>query len=890
MKYIEEIIYTNLDKNESCFVFPSEVVATFWRRKSSLYGKKAVLSDRFISWDKFKEDTFSLNMAFAPVNNHIRTLFTAALLEENRIKGNVFKGIIRPEHSEGSGSFLSWIISVLGEVKSFHESGLSEKVMLSKEIKKDLSFLYNQYIEFLADREMFEPSWVKADVSGINRDYFLFFTEVIEDFEDFSRDLHNAPSVYIVPDKEAPKREIKFFSSSVLELKWLLGEVGALLDRGVKVQDIAITLPEMDSWRIDLKAEALLRSIPLDFRQGMRLSEYPGGKMFGIIINCAKSGFTLPLMKQMLLNRSIPWKKRDLGEMLFTFGLEHHCFKNYRLQGKEVDLWANALNKLKEKQLPGYYKGLRSGIEKIILSKSFTELKSSVQIFISEFLDTSLWESDTLREFQFCLDTLNDLEDASERAGSLNYGSSCDIWLSAIADRIYVKRSDSPGISVFPYRVSAGADYKWHFIPGLSQNSSQVVKTKYRFLKENQRNSVPGLESDFTESFISLYSRSDGNILFSCSRDTFSGPGLPPSLFVLKGAVLEIKDSTIIKNDLYTRELGFWSGENSLPERIYSTMYSGADYALLNSFVKKDVDYTKRLLEDSHKKELVSEFTGETGLLHISPSSLDQYEKCPYLFMMERGLGLAEGEYTGIYLDHSLFGRIIHKCFDRFFEYIDASGSGFNIVLEDEYKKEMEQVVDSVFKSYASKGMGFIPPVWNYCRRFTRNKLTSFIEVEGVEFPGFKTVSIEKKYSSILEERGIELNGRIDRVSFKGDKTVIVDYKKKNHHKKGDMFTESGVPSTYQIPFYIYLMRNNGLEISSASYYDVTNCRYDHVYNPELKKAWCSEEAIEVLLQQLHKSVTKMGEKIRKGDFSVPKYGCSGCSFRRICRTKFHVR
>ena len=895
MKHVEDIIRREINNRNSFFVFPSEIVSSCWRQKSLAYGKKAVLSDRFLSWDRFKEKTFALNMSLTPVNKHIRTLFAASLLEENRKSGNLFQGIIRPEHSGGSNSFLSWLTSILTEVKSFRENSLLTDIPLSDGFRHDLDFLYSRYMNFLTEREMFEPSWVQAEITDIGEEYFLFFSETIEDFQEFARDLGESPGVHIVNPSGRTLNIIEHFNTSTLELKWLLGKVGSLLDSGVRVQDIAISLPDMNGWRVDLEAEATLRSIPIDFRQGKNLSEYPGGKLFRTILSCDKSGFSLSTMKQMLLNLSIPWKDKEIARRLFRFGVDHHCFKNYRLRGREIDVWKDTLTKSKERELLEFYQRLKSGIERITSSNNFGEIKIAVQMFISIFLETSLWDAGTLREFQFCLDTLNDLEDASVKAGDLAYGSSCDIWLSAIDDRIYVKRSETTGISIFPYRVAAGSSYVWHFIPGYSQDTSLVVKSKYLFLKDNQRDSLPGLESDFTVAFINLYNLSGENVIFSYSMDSFSGPALPPSSFILEKAVLTIKSSLRAAEDEYRSELGYWSGDNSLPDRIFPVMQKGARFALVSAFSRKTVDYTKDLISNPVlRKAIAARLINDRGDLPVSPSSLDQFITCPYLFLFQRGLGIAEDDYKEVYIDHLVFGQLIHECFDRFFKFVDGSSKSFSFSLLVEYKTEINSIIDNVFNRYSAIGKDFIAPVWKYCREFTRNKLISFIEVEGVQFPGFRLAAAEKKYTHLWEDRNVELSGRIDRVSFKGDKTAIIDYKKKNHLKKADMNPEGNGPSTFQIPFYIYLVEKSGLKVSSASYYDVTNCKYDHVYNPEAipktGKPWCTEEEMIILIDQLEKNVRLMDERIKGGDFSVHPDGCVSCSFRRICRTKYHVR
>ena len=902
MNCVEDILKSKLNKRDSFFVFPSEIVASFWMRKSLELGRmhtravsEAVLSRRFLSWDKFKEKTFSLNMNFSPVNTHIRTLFASSLLEENKKTGKLFKGFIHPEHSAGSQAFLSRLTSILTEVRSFRENSELKDIVLNQGVREDLDFLFNTYTTFLTEKKMFEPSWIRPDITEIDEEYYIFFPEVIDDYKEFSDDLEKSPSIKIISPENQSLNTMKHFSSSTLELKFLLGQIGSLLDKGIKVQDIAITLPDMEGWQTELKSEAGLRSIPLDFRQGKSLSEYPGARLFKDLLSCDKSGYSLPAMKQLLLNHSIPWKELGTARELFKFGVSHHCFKNYRLRGKEVDVWKDVLDKSEKKQLILFYNNLKSGISKIADGKTFSEIKIAVQMFISTFLDTNLWPSDTLKEFQFSLDTLNDLEEASIKAGNLNYGSSCDLWLSAIEGRIYVKRSDNVGISIFPYRVTGGASFLWHFIPGLSQAAATVVKSKYMFLKDNQRDNLLGIDFDFTEPLINLYNLSGENIIFSFSTDSFNGPALPPSRFLMEKVVSNMDNVLALMDDEYISELGYWKGKNPLPVKIPSVMKKGADFALASAFVRKKIDYTKdTITKPEIINTLLENLLDENNFLSVSPSSLDQFSYCPYNFLFKRGFSIKEDEYKEIYIDHSVFGQAIHECFDRFFRYIDSSSSVYSKSLLEEYKIEISSIVDKVFNRYLAKGEAFLPPVWNYCREFTHNKLMKFIDIEAIQFPEFRLASSEKKYNYKLDDRKIELTGRIDRVSFKGDKTAIIDYKKKNHLKKGDMVAGENGPATFQIPFYIYLVEKTGLKVSSASYYNVTDCRYNYVHNldPVLKKdkPWCTEEEILNLVSEMEGRVSDMDERIREGNFSVHSRGCDSCSFRRICRTKYHVR
>ena len=79
------IIQKNLTDCASVFVFPSEITARFWLKKSFQYSSsRAVSAKRFQSWDQFKKSVFRYPADLKPVNQALRILFIDRLLEENR--------------------------------------------------------------------------------------------------------------------------------------------------------------------------------------------------------------------------------------------------------------------------------------------------------------------------------------------------------------------------------------------------------------------------------------------------------------------------------------------------------------------------------------------------------------------------------------------------------------------------------------------------------------------------------------------------------------------------------------------------------------------------------------------------------------------------------------
>lgn len=81
MERILDAIMEVLPRGDVKFLFPSEVVADFWRcRILKEPGVKAVATDRFLSWDQFKEKSFAMNLRGTPVNNRIRRFYSEELL------------------------------------------------------------------------------------------------------------------------------------------------------------------------------------------------------------------------------------------------------------------------------------------------------------------------------------------------------------------------------------------------------------------------------------------------------------------------------------------------------------------------------------------------------------------------------------------------------------------------------------------------------------------------------------------------------------------------------------------------------------------------------------------------------------------------------------------
>jgi len=891
MNDAEIIILENFDDQNISFIFPSEITAAFWRIHSlKITGKKAVNSGRFLSWDTFKERYFLLNQRGTPVNKIVRTLFTLSLLEKNSVGEPVLSYFVPPRFAGSSLSFKKLVLSILPRLSGFISILKNGTIHLPDGMVKDIFYINQTYVHFMEERGFFEPGWMKADISGLNDTFYLFYPEVITDYAEFVQELSQTDKIRPVLLKEITDSGILRFSTSTVEIKWLLRRIGDLLDSGVPPDDIAVTLPDMEGWRYKLESMAALRDIPLSFKQGKAVSDYPGAHFFRLLSDCGRKGFSSIAVKQLLLNGAYPWKEKSTAEDLVLFGIENHCFQNYHLEGEEKDVWLTALNKRGPENLKIFYRNLKRSLSSMSHAKNFSSIKKEIQKFVGVFLDTEQMESKKIvKEFQFALEILNNCVAAEEKCGGLSVSSPYDIWLYLLDESIYVPRDNEGGISVYPYRVSGGITPLWHFIPGYSQRVSSIVEEAYPFLREDQKDFFADSVRDFTDSFLQLYSLSGENVIFTMSRDSFSGPEIPPAGFIIKNTVTDFLQRVPEVKDMYEREKAFWNGETDEVPFIVPVMKKGLKRAVKTVFSGKEIDFTRQTVMDEDLRQILySHLMKGRKTFDVSSTMLDTFYFCPYSFFLQRILSLQQPDYQSFFKDHMFIGNLIHECMNTLFLFIDKETVVFDPEKTDIYKEYIPVLTDTVMMRHENEGETMIRPVWEETRHFLTAHLLSFIDREAVQFPYFSLIAAEKEYSVLCDTGDIQLKGRIDRIS--GDKNTrsIIDYKKNYRLSFSHLNPKEGPPESFQLFFYIFLAESEGIPVNNAHYYDFTKNKYITVFADTPGKKVISRESVDTITGEMKKYITRMKDRIESGDFSVKN--CDSCNLRNICRIKYTVR
>ena len=67
--------------------------------------------------------------------------------------------------------------------------------------------------------------------------------------------------------------------------------------------------------------------------------------------------------------------------------------------------------------------------------------------------DAEIWDADCEKVFQRTREVLSSLCDAEKQLVNVRIPDPLGLWIELLKEKIYVRRQDAPGISVYPYRV-----------------------------------------------------------------------------------------------------------------------------------------------------------------------------------------------------------------------------------------------------------------------------------------------------------------------------------------------------------------------------------------------------------------------------------------------------
>jgi len=250
-------------------------------------------------------------------------------------------------------------------------------------------------------------------------------------------------------------------------------------------------------------------------------------------------------------------------------------------------------------------------------------------------------------------------------------------------------------------------------------------------------------------------------IHFYFAETDFSGGFQTPSLFWLKGAIAEGK------LQMSTPMSARWDEVMSAPLQPRSAASQG----WIEGFRKK--------LEGD--LEGFDDFQIQIPNLSLSASMMEEYFKCPYRVLVQKGFGLRTVPSLDLDVDYQTRGVLLHKICELILEdgELSLDDEGLQKILDRAKEAEGVSVVEASF--------------WPYFENFYRKIARAFVTFERdwrEKFPETKTVAVESSVKGFISpktenllsaessEGSFPFRGKIDRLdqNAKGD-AVVIDYK-----------------------------------------------------------------------------------------------------------------
>ncbi len=884
------------------FVFPSEIAAAFWRKETlRLTELKAVESSRFLSWDRFKEDSFALFRNERPVNALLRTIFVYRLLEKNRETGTDFAGIISGEYAGNSPAFLGYIVRILPSLGMLAALPKEKCEALDRDFFGTLRRLLHLYREFLSTHGLFEPGYERADLSAVRFPAVIFFPELIEDYGENAALLEANPKITVLSrgEKERAGELFHLFENSLHEFDWVFGKITALLEKGTHPDDIAVTVcDEKVLPYFQNAAEGY--PVVFSYRGGKNVTDYPAGRFFLYLQECADSGFHIEKLKKLLLPGTVPWKDRKELEALVLAGIN----SLYVMEEPGKDRNARRLRRALEgkgEKMVSFFLRLHRGVLSITESKNISRLRTALIAFSSAFFDQERWDNVNARVFEYALNLCADMKNSLKTVELPETLSPFQLFLYLLRNSMYVPKAAAGGISVYPYRVAAGIDPRYHFLVSAHHTAVQAAASPYGFLRKDQKAALRLEDRDMSSDFMKVYTLSGKETSVSCVLETFSEKTLVPA-YVMKHFPEKIETEQVPPGcNPFNADRLFWESagaENPPAEPAVLLPLQRLGLRTMTDRIIRPAGqrYNGNPIENASLREKISERVRKDGIPAVSPTSLERFVRCPFAYLLDAALGRDEPEYEAAYHNAGLAGQFSHEVLRVLYGRIRDATECFLPEKRELYSGFLEEAVEEVSRKYYGRGYIFLLPVQAEMKGKTRKYVDALFDLEARHFPGLPVAAAEQEFLAEWKSgngpgEAAVLRGKIDRLSGAAGSAVLLDYKTKNRITRKDITGEADVPpASFQIPMYVFLAEQNGLTVSRAGYISLSEGKYVPVMKTEEDgKGWFSREELDGGIEEMHRYIGEMVRQIQAGYYPVPEEECSPCAYRSVCRVKYSI-
>lgn len=857
---------------------------------------------------------------------------------------------------------------------------------------KDLAALGADYSLFLDANSLFEPSWQMPPLRDTGDRFVVFFPEAIEDFTEYEPLLAGAPFIKTVsafpktgtvPGTEsaagiaagiAPAKatdqnrpgtqnrpgELDFgfgeeeaevtglaqaaetgatepetlslstHGTTRDEFKSVALEIETLLRAGVAPESIAVSVPDLENVAPYLLREFSLRSIPFEYRAGANLGSCPSGRLFALASECVSSGYAFTHFKALLLDRSIPWKARDLAEALVEFGIRNHCVTGWKDDGKTVDVWDAAFRdpscaEASDWRIRDFYRELRTSLSALVGAASFAEIRNRWFAFREKFFDMELLSADDDAVLARCVEELGELASLEARFPNLVPPEPFALFAAVLDEKKYVRRRAATGVNVFPYRVAAGTPFPWHFVVDASQDGATVVYSPLEYLRQDKRDALGLSDVDASRAFFELYRRcplspgereknttsrdvpvAPAGTRFSCAERSFSGYRIPHSAFT--GLSAETAETTKhAPTDPFALEAAWLTGTRAEPDRLYPVQKNS-----FKSFRARSAARGFSYLENAYEGQ-VNSLTERIGSrlrtkdgLRVTATHLNAWSTCGAKLLLSIILNIKEETQDAELLNERNLGILYHGVLCAVYEKIRDTDGTFRKEKLDEYRQWTTDAAKDSARTYSEFRGPLAAPLIDTLADRVIDGACSILESDAELLDGFAPVLLESELS--YAEGGLFYYGRIDRISVDdGGTAVLIDYKSGYVTPTGDYAVSGdGTINDCQIPMYAFLAERaeaspcKGATLDFAWFGDIKKRKYQPVIHDRGTIPWnaraklFSRDEFAPAMEAFASMAKRYADGVDREDFTRPEKlswtECLSCDFRKICRYVYSVR
>ena len=926
MNIVETILLENIDKPNALFVFPTDIAASRWadhllrlrsqgggggenggESSNSSLRSSTIAMNKFIAWDTFKQNSIRSKVHDKKsIPSALRKIFASRLIAENAqrcSKGDApfFSSLIKPIWAGQAAHFADWITELLPQLGMWFKkrTGLEtscvqseEAALLAKNFDSDDADLYAltlRYAQFLESFGLFEPAWEDPPFDDNGKECFIFFPQILFDYERYAHLLNSNKSVKIVKAEGGGAGGIAgasgesgitfFYTNSRSEITEAALYIRALHEqKNIPWDAIVVSIPDSKNYEPYMLRELANRNIPFVKRVGKALSEYPAGKFFAGIADCAAHDFAFSALSSLVLNSNLPWKDTEDIKKLIDFGVKNNCVSSWKEEenGKKyaVNTWEDAFAQPFGSVDPDarrFFGDLKNKVLALRASPSFSQLRNRYFSFRDRFFDMEKVTEETDITLSRCISELVALCELEKKFPGVSAPDPFMFFADYLGEINYLAQQRSRGVTILPYRTAASAPFDYHITLDSSQESLSIVFSDLGFLTKPKREKLGVADKDVSSAFIDVHRfNALKNAVFFCSEQTFAGFAIPHSKFGVSSPpktryAQEERYAKMFAQDLYLSEGALLSspngGERGRPATLYQNQKTGFDEWFSrrgrgaaggaagggtsggNWSARTDTEENiVKFIRDKYAKN--PQYYGKYS---VSDSSLGYYHNCSLQWLFRRVFEIENLDVEASLMAKNIIGLVYHALLNLFFSELKKSGeilampeyrgAGKPAGLPPAYSRLLSLCTNSLFNAFPSFSPHpekTVPGMSALTMRFLRAekthiqfRLEKFLAVFLSFFYGCRVVGSENSY--ICQRDSYFINGKIDCIledtreeSDGCGKLIIVDFKTEKMPKLADCIGGKNDLSNFQLPMYISLAEESEKkEVYAALFFSI---------------------------------------------------------------------